>query len=380
MNHQQFSLDLQALRDRAAAWGRTAVPLTDSPDMEAIGEELHVALEEMQVVAEELRRQNAELMQAREAVEAERRRYQDLFHFAPHANLVTDLEATVCEANGAAARLLHTPERFLVGKPLALFVVAEDRRTFRGELMRCLAETNRVEELRLRLQPRDGAAVAAALTVAVVTDRHGLPYALRWIVHEASGRPVAGPHNGDETPQTLFEQAPCGLGRLTADGRWASANRKVCDLLGYRREELLRLNVQDVTHPDDRGVVAERLHALKSAEAPSCTAEGRWLHKDGRIVRVHWRASPLIDPSGARRGCVVVVEEAGGPAEAGLQSRVEELADADRRKDEFLAMLAHELRNPLAPLALSLQVIRAARPRGRRRPTPWTWPGIRWRN
>lgn len=41
-----------------------------------------------------------------------------------------------------------------------------------------------------------------------------------------------------------------------------------------------------------------------------------------------------------------------------LHQRVEELAEADRRKDEFLAMLAHELRNPLAPLRNSLQILK----------------------
>src|SRR5207237_6673337 len=43
-----------------------------------------------------------------------------------------------------------------------------------------------------------------------------------------------------------------------------------------------------------------------------------------------------------------------------LRDRAEELADADRRKDEFLAMLAHELRNPLAPLRNALYVLQKA--------------------
>jgi DNA-binding response OmpR family regulator len=41
-----------------------------------------------------------------------------------------------------------------------------------------------------------------------------------------------------------------------------------------------------------------------------------------------------------------------------LQLRAEELAEAHRRKDEFLAMLSHELRNPLAPIRNSLQILR----------------------
>lgn len=45
-------------------------------------------------------------------------------------------------------------------------------------------------------------------------------------------------------------------------------------------------------------------------------------------------------------------------AEAELRQRMDQLADADRRKDEFLAMLGHELRNPLAPVTTALQLMR----------------------
>jgi signal transduction histidine kinase/CheY-like chemotaxis protein len=45
-------------------------------------------------------------------------------------------------------------------------------------------------------------------------------------------------------------------------------------------------------------------------------------------------------------------------AESALRQKMEQLADADRRKDEFLAMLGHELRNPLAPVTTALQLMR----------------------
>ncbi len=45
-----------------------------------------------------------------------------------------------------------------------------------------------------------------------------------------------------------------------------------------------------------------------------------------------------------------------------LQARMDQLADADRRKDEFLAMLAHELRNPLAPIRNATEVLRLKEP------------------
>src|SRR5262245_24639501 len=75
------------------------------------------ALEELHVVLEELHLQNKELAAAREAVEEERRRYQELFDCAPDGYLVTDRNGIIREANHAAARLLNVPQPALVGKP-----------------------------------------------------------------------------------------------------------------------------------------------------------------------------------------------------------------------------------------------------------------------
>jgi len=47
-----------------------------------------------------------------------------------------------------------------------------------------------------------------------------------------------------------------------------------------------------------------------------------------------------------------------GVLEAALRNKIDELAEIDRRKDEFLAMLGHELRNPLAPVTTALQIMR----------------------
>lgn len=80
-------------------------------------EELNTALEELQVAEAELHQQNRELVVARNTVEVERQRYQDLFEFAPDGYLVTDVAGTIREANYAAARMLNV-ERLLIGKPL----------------------------------------------------------------------------------------------------------------------------------------------------------------------------------------------------------------------------------------------------------------------
>src|SRR5262249_13870206 len=75
-------------------------------------------------------------------------------------------------------------------------------------------------------------------------------------------------------------------------------------------------------------------------------------HGTGRPVAI--RAAPIRAADGRVLGVVLIFHD------ITERRRVEHaLRDADRRKDEFLAMLAHELRNPLAPLRNALHILRA---------------------
>jgi PAS domain S-box-containing protein len=104
-------------------------------------------------------------------------------------------------------------------------------------------------------------------------------------------------------------------------------------------------------HPDDRGHVLETIsravegrtnyHIVYRIVRPD--GETRWLEAQGHM---------LCDPSGAPHRlvgvCVDVTERR--RSEEQLQELVQALREADQRKDQFLAMLAHELRNPLTPM------------------------------
>ena len=150
-------------------------------------EGLLTAMEELQVAQEQLLQQNEELVATRCAVEAERQRYQDLFEFAPDGYLVTDPEGTIREANYAAASLLNTTQDFLVGIPLVVFVAQGDRKAFVTQLTR-LAELEHAQDWEVRLQPRDGRLLPAAVTAAAVRDSEGKPVGLRWLLHDITER------------------------------------------------------------------------------------------------------------------------------------------------------------------------------------------------
>ena len=154
--------------------------------------------------------------------------------------------------------------------------------------------------------------------------------------------------------QALFSNAAVGIGELTPDGRFALVNDSLCRILGDKRERLLDSSMSQVTHADDREDVEGLLRALMRGESTTFAGERRFVRRDGETIWVKLSISIARDANQLPRG-VAVVEDVTERKHA-----EEDLREADRRKDEFLATLAHELRNPLAPIRNSLHIFRMA--------------------
>jgi PAS domain S-box-containing protein len=85
--------------------------------------------------------------------------------------------------------------------------------------------------------------------------------------------------------------------------------------------------------------------------------------RTGEIRTRQVSSAPVRGPDGKIRGAVSVVRDVTEQrrADAELRMRAEQLKDADKRKDEFIAMLAHELRNPLVPIRTAIELLKKAR-------------------
>lgn len=150
--------------------------------IECLGE-LYDALKNLELAQEALNQKNQELATARELVQVERQRYQDLCELLPNPYLVTDRKGIIVEANHAAATVLNVPQRFLIGKPLPCFISKEERRVFLAELSK-LHQSNQRQEWDVHLCPRQGDSIDATLVVTNVHDEEGRRIALGWLVGE----------------------------------------------------------------------------------------------------------------------------------------------------------------------------------------------------
>jgi PAS domain S-box-containing protein len=159
----------------------------------------------------------------------------------------------------------------------------------------------------------------------------------------------------EERFRGIFDQAAVGVGQTNLDRMVIDVNPGLCRMLGYSREELIGQHVADLTHPEEQEWAAATMQPLIDGNVESVSMDRRFRHKHGHYVSTHASASVIRDEKGVPQSVVAVVQDI---TERKLAEQA--LREADRRKDEFLATLAHELRNPLAPICNSLHILRLA--------------------
>ncbi|CAL1241145.1 sensor histidine kinase [Candidatus Methylocalor cossyra] len=161
----------------------------------------------------------------------------------------------------------------------------------------------------------------------------------------------------EEVFRALFEQAAVGIVLLSLDGWFLGGNRMLSRILGYTEEELRGYRFSDLVHPEDLVVEQPLLDDLLAGRISQFTFEKRYVRKDGRAIWVRVSSSRVMAPEPYRLSILEDITER-KRMEAQLAEQAARLREADRRKNEFLAMLAHELRNPLAPIRNVLEVLR----------------------
>ncbi len=95
---------------------------------------------------------------------------------------------------------------------------------------------------------------------------------------------VARKHS-EQSFRAAFDHARNGKAMFGLDGRWVQVNQALCRLLGYSAEELLEINWEGVTHPDDMHSSNDKAEALLSGSIDAITLPKRYLRKDGTLIQ-----------------------------------------------------------------------------------------------
>ena len=149
----------------------------------------------------------------------------------------------------------------------------------------------------------------------------------------------------------IIESSDDAIVSKTLDGRITSWNPGAVRLFGYAPEEIIGKPIMTVVPPELHDEEVQVLARLRRGERVEHFETTR-VAKNGRRIEVSLTVSPVRNEEGTVVGASKIARD------IGERKRAERLLrEAERHKDEFLAVLAHELRNPLAPLRNAAELL-----------------------
>lgn len=153
----------------------------------------------------------------------------------------------------------------------------------------------------------------------------------------------------------IVESSDDAIVSKTLEGRIQSWNGGASRIFGYSAEEIIGKPITTIIPPELHEEERRILERVRSGERLEHFDTIR-VTKDGRRIPISLTVSPIRDPSGVIVGASKVARDISERkrVEELVRQNEEALREADRRKDEFFALLAHELRNPLAPIRYAL--------------------------
>jgi PAS domain S-box-containing protein len=307
-----------------------------------------------------------ERRQAEEELRASEGRFETVFHLNPQPMAITRLsDGTFLNVNEALLKMTGMSRDEVIGKTgIELgFLTAKKRAAtvapFEGAAtaeweMSARTKGGRVLALVVKTARVDFGGVACLVNVATdVTGRRDAEVALRR--SEAMARARA-----DEL-EALMDAAPTAV--------WIAEDPECHEVRGNRAgREILRIDAgqnlsktaHDTTSTRHFKVFANGVEVPSSELPLQRAARGievrNWEETvefdDGQMTYLYGSAVPLRDPNGAVRGAIGAFVDVTRIKEADAILR-----EGDRRKDEFLALLSHELRNPLAPIVTAAELM-----------------------
>ncbi len=231
-------------------------------------------------------------VRAEQALRESEARYRALFERANDAIFIENREDRIVDVNHRACELLgYTREELLQMRIPDLIAPEMGRRRRVIEEEFTLYGGKPFESVDVR---KDGTRIPVEVTNASLPNGLALS-----IVRDITARKRAETalRESEHRFRILFEHSGVGVAQIDSiTGQFIQINQKYCDIVGYTRQEMKRLDFQTITHPDDLQADLDLMERLKKGQIPEFTLEKRYFRKDGRLVWVHLIVSPLWVP------------------------------------------------------------------------------------
>lgn len=205
-----------------------------------------------------------------------------------------DLSGIVTSWNAGATSLFGYAAAEMIGQPVMRLIPQERQHEEETilERVRHGESVRHFDTVRLR---KDGSTVDVSITVSAIKDAAGHVVGASKVARDISDRKrgEAAVRASEQRYRALFEYAPDGILIDNGRGRYLDANAAICRILGYSREELLKLEAADIVAPREIPEIQPALEAIKATS----DYHREWLlrRKDGALIPTDVIATTMPD-------------------------------------------------------------------------------------
>ncbi len=317
-----------------------------------IASALRASRERAQTLAREVLARETGLEKTRAELSAERDRFRITLQSIADAVIATDAQGNVTFSNECAAALTRWPSAEAIGKPLAKVFRTLDEPTRRNASV-SLEQSDRDATAGMVLVARNGTERVVESKVSAIRDRGGAPGGFVLVFRDTTDakRTQAALAESEARFRVMADQTPVPLWMSDASRGYVYVNRAWLAFTGRTSDEEHGDGWTAGIHPGDyssrQAAFADAFDARKSF-----TLEYRLRRHDGAYRWILDHGAPRFDGAGEFSGyigaCIDVTDRKEAAATLGI---------FEQRKTAFLASLAHEMRNPLAPIRSSVELL-----------------------
>jgi PAS domain S-box-containing protein len=271
-------------------------------------EEISVLTRRIKDLEQSLSERKAAMMALRES-EA---RYNTILMSIDDGYFEVDLAGNLTFFNDSVCRMLGYSRAELTGMNTSQYTDKENGQKLYQEFNEILRTGTPSKGFNYIIIRKDGTKLYIEASASLIRNIYGHPMGFRGIVRNITDRRHVEETllKNKERFHTIFKRTALGVAEVEmVTGRFLTVNRRVCELLGRSEEELLSTTFQAIIHPEDLHLHEENTALLMAGKIEHYTLDKRYISKEGAIIWVNLKVSPIRKPGEEQGRNIIVVED-----------------------------------------------------------------------